>query len=75
LFPLFATGVIDTDGKLTISVVDTSGNLSPVLLRKFATGINDTSDTGGKIYRRIVHTRGAPFWLADISENFRKNSK
>jgi hypothetical protein len=74
LFPLFATGVIDTDGKLTISVVDTGGNLSPVLLRKFATGINDTSDTGGKSYRRIVHTRGAP-WLADISENCRKNSK
>jgi hypothetical protein len=34
LFPLFATGVIDTGGKLAAGVVDTGG--------KFATGINDT---------------------------------
>jgi hypothetical protein len=60
---------------LSVSLIPyTGGNLSPVLLGKFATGINDTSDTGGKIYRRIVHPRGA-HWLADISENFRKNSK
>jgi hypothetical protein len=32
-------------------VVDASGNLPPVLLTP-VTGINDTSSTGGKIYRQ-----------------------
>jgi hypothetical protein len=32
LFPLFATGVIDTGGKFAASVVDTGGKLPPVLL-------------------------------------------
>jgi hypothetical protein len=46
LFPLFATGVIDTGGKFAASVVDTAG--------KFDTGINNTSETGGKIFRRLA---------------------
>jgi hypothetical protein len=30
LFPLFATGVNDTDGKFAAGVIDTGGNLPPV---------------------------------------------
>jgi hypothetical protein len=30
MFSLFATGVLDTGGKFTASVVDTGGNLPPV---------------------------------------------
>ena len=63
---------------------------------KFATGVNNTRGTGGKICRRcrwyrwqifrrcrwyrrqfatgVIDTGGAP-WLANISANFRKNSK
>jgi hypothetical protein len=33
--------------------------------------MNDTSGTGGKIYRRCFDTDGAPS-LANISENFQK---
>jgi hypothetical protein len=40
LFPLFAAGVNDTDGKFAAGIVDTGG--------KFATGVNNTSETGGK---------------------------
>jgi hypothetical protein len=40
LFPLFATSVIDTGGKFVVRVIVTSG--------KFATGINNTSETDGK---------------------------
>jgi hypothetical protein len=61
LFPLFATGVIDTSGKFASSVVDTGGNFYTG--GKFATGIvdnggklaaciNNTSETGGKICRQ-----------------------
>jgi hypothetical protein len=32
LFPLFATGVIDTGGKFAARVVDTDGKLPPVSL-------------------------------------------
>jgi hypothetical protein len=32
LFPLFATGVIDTGGKFAAGVVDTGGKLPPVSL-------------------------------------------
>jgi hypothetical protein len=32
LFPLFATGVNDTDGKFAAGVVDTDGNLPPASL-------------------------------------------
>ncbi len=66
----FATGVVDTDGKFAAGFVD---------------GVNNTRGTGGKIFRRcryidtggkfatgVVDTGGA---LANISENFRKNSK
>jgi hypothetical protein len=62
LFLLFATGIIAT------GVVDTGG--------KFATGINNTSQTGGsgKFATGVVDTGGAPL-LANISANFRKNSK
>jgi hypothetical protein len=38
MFPLFATGVNDTDGKFAADFVDTSG--------KFATAV---VDTGGKL--------------------------
>ena len=70
------------------SVVDTGGNLPPVsltpvenlppvsttlgkLVAKFAAGV---VDTGGKFATGVVDTGGAP-WLANISANFRKNSK
>ena len=62
----FATGVVDTGGKFAAGIVDTGG--------KFATGINNTSETGGKFATGVVDTGGAP-WLANISANFRKNSK
>jgi hypothetical protein len=32
LFPLFVSDVMDSDGKFTADVVDTGGNLPPVLL-------------------------------------------
>jgi hypothetical protein len=53
----------DTGGKSAAGVVDTDGKLPPVSLTpkfspgivdtvgKFATGINNTSETGGKICR------------------------
>ncbi len=52
-------------------------NLPPVsitqgkMVAKFATGV---VDTGGKFAASVVDTGGAP-WLANISANFRKNSK
>jgi hypothetical protein len=36
LFPLFATGVNDTDGKFAASVVDTGGKLPPLSLTPVA---------------------------------------
>ncbi len=66
-----------------------SGVCSLILFPLFATGVNNTRETGGKIYRQchwyrgqICHrcrwyrrdTGGEP-WLANISANFRKNSK
>jgi hypothetical protein len=63
---LFATGVNDTGGKFAAGVVDTGGNLPPVsktlvkLVAKFAAGVVDTG--------------GQPL-AANISANFRKNSK
>ncbi len=78
MFSLFATGVIDTGGKFAAGVVDTGGKLPPVLttlgkmgLAKFAAGV---VNTGGKLAIGVVDTGGAP-WLANISANFRKNSK
>ena len=59
----FAAGVVDTGGKFATGVVDTGGN--------FAAGV---VDTGGKFATGVVDTGGAPL-LANISANFRKNSK
>ncbi len=77
LISLFATGVVDTGGKFAAWIVDTGG--------KFATGLNNTTETGGKICRRcrwycgkfatgVIDTDGQPL-AANISANFRKNSK
>ncbi len=55
--------------KFATGVTDTGG--------KFATGVVDTGgnfDTGGKFAAGVVDTGGAP-GLANISANFRKNSK
>ncbi len=58
-------------------------NLPPVLLiatgvvdtvGKFAAGINNASENGGKFATGVIDTGGAP-WLTNISANFRKNSK
>ncbi len=63
-------------------------NLPPVsltlakLVEKFAAGVINTGsnfaagvvDTGGKFATGVIDTGGAP-WLANISANFRKNSK
>ncbi len=59
----FASGVADTAGKFATSVVDTGGN--------FTAGV---VDTGGKFATGVIDTSGAPL-LANISTNFRKNSK
>jgi hypothetical protein len=77
LIPLFATGVIDTGGKFAACIVDTGG--------KFATGINNTSETGGKFAAGVFDTgckfatgvvdNGGQPCAANISTNFRKNSK
>ncbi len=77
MFPLFATGVNDTGGKFAAGVVDSGGKLPPVsttlakLVEKFGAGV---VDTGGKFATGVVDTGGAPL-LANISANFRKNSK
>jgi hypothetical protein len=57
LFPLFATGVVDTGGKFAAGVSDTSGNLPPAsltlvasttflgkIVENFAAGVVDTGD-------------------------------
>jgi hypothetical protein len=49
LFPLFSTGVIEISGKLTAVVIETRGNLSPVLM---------TPRTGGKFTAGVVDTGG-----------------
>jgi hypothetical protein len=74
LLPVFATGVVGTGGKFAAGVVDIGGNLPPASLTpvaKFAAGV---ADTGGKFATSVVDTGGAPL-LANISTNFRKNSK
>ncbi len=57
------TGVVDTDGKFATGVVDSGG--------KFGAGVADTS---GKFSTGVVDTGGASK-LANMSTNFRKNSK
>jgi hypothetical protein len=59
----FAAGVIATSGKFATGVVDTGGN--------FAAGVVDTR---GKFATGVVDTGGQPL-AANISANFRKNSK
>ncbi len=59
----FAAGVVDTGGKFATGVVDTGG--------KFAAGV---VDTGGKFATGAKDTSGQPL-AANISANFRKNSK
>jgi hypothetical protein len=57
-----------------VSIFTPVANLPPASLipvEKFATGV---ADTGGKFATGVVDTGGAP-WLANISANFRKNSK
>jgi hypothetical protein len=77
LFPLFATGVIDTGGKFAAGVVDIGGKLPPVSLIP-AANLPLVSTTLGKLVAKfatgVVDTGGAPL-LANISANFRKNSK
>jgi hypothetical protein len=88
LYPLFATGVIDTGGKFAAGVVDTCGNLPPASLTPVANlppvsltpvaNLPPVSTTLAKLVEKfatgVVDTGGAP-WLAIISANFRKNSK
>jgi hypothetical protein len=77
LFPLFATGVIDTGGKFAAGVVDTGGKLPPVLFIP-AANLPPVSTTLAKLVAKfaagVIDTGGAPL-LANISANFRKNSK
>jgi hypothetical protein len=51
VFPLFATGVVDTDGKFAVDFIDIGG--------KFATSINETSGFDGKfasgVILRVMH--------------------
>jgi hypothetical protein len=61
LFPLFATGVVDTGGKLPPVSLTSVANLPPVsttlgkLVAKFAAGV---VDTGGKFAAGVVDTGG-----------------
>ena len=85
MFPLFATGVIDTGGKFAAGVVDTGGKLPPVSLTPAANlppvsltpvaNLPPVSTTLAKLVAKfaagIVDTGGAPR-LANISANFRK---
>ncbi len=74
---MFATCVADTGGKIAAGVVDTGGKLPPVsttllkLVAKFAAGV---VNTGGKFATGVVDTGGQAL-AANISANFRKNSK
>ncbi len=59
LLPLFATGVVDTGGKIAAGIVDTGGKFAAGINnacengRKFATGV---ADTGGKFATGVVDT-------------------
>ncbi len=52
LFPLLATGVVDTGGKFAASIVDTGGKFAQ-LVAKFAAGV---VDTGGKFAAGVIVT-------------------
>jgi hypothetical protein len=78
LFPLFATGVIDTGGKFVggklppVSLIPAANCLPPVSLTPVA-NLLPVSTTQGKMVAKfatgVVYTGGAP-WLANISANF-----
>ncbi len=61
--PPVSTTLVKLVAKFAAGVVDTGG--------KFATGV---VDTGGNFAAGVVDTGGQP-WAANISANFRKNSK
>ncbi len=83
-----ASGVVDTGGILPPLSLTSVANLPTVstilakLVAKFAAHVVDTVgnfvtsviDTGDKFPTSVVDTGGSP-WLANISANFRKNSK
>ncbi len=59
MFPLFATGVVDTSGKFTSGVVNT--NLPPIAIHtggKFAHSINNNSGSSCKFTAGVVDTIG-----------------
>ncbi len=59
----FSAGVVDTGGKFVTGVVDTGGNFAARVI-----------DTFGKFAAGVVDTGCQPL-AANISANFRKNSK
>jgi hypothetical protein len=78
----FAAGVVDTGGKFAAGVkppvsLTPAANLPPVSLTPVA-NLPPVTTTQGKMVAKfatdVVDTGGAP-WLANISANFRKNSK
>jgi hypothetical protein len=78
LFPLYATGIVDTTGgKFTTGVVDTSGNFPPILLTLVA-NLSPVSTTPAvqvaKFATSVVDTGGAP-GLLNIFANLPKNLK
>jgi hypothetical protein len=76
---LFAAGIVDTAPVANLPPVSTT---LLKLVAKFAAGVVDTGgkiaagvvDTGGKFATGVVDTGGQPL-AANISANFRKNSK
>jgi hypothetical protein len=83
LFPLFATGVVDTGGnlppasttqaelvaKLAAGLVDTSGKFSAGVINTSGNFATGGIDTGDKFVTGVVDISGAPR-LANISTNF-----
>jgi hypothetical protein len=63
LFPLFATGVVYTNGKLTTGVVDTGGNLPTASLTPVA-NLPPVSTILAKLVQKfaasVIDTGGAP---------------
>jgi len=74
LFPLFATGVVDTGGKFVSGVVDTVGNLPPASLTLVANlllvsltsvanlppALSTPAELVAKFATGVVDTGGAP---------------
>jgi hypothetical protein len=77
LFPLFAAGVVDTGRKLPPVSLIPAANLPLVLLTPVE-NLPPVSTTLAKLVAKfadgVADTGGAPL-LANISANFRKNSK